>query len=42
MSWWVIVLLVVIPSAGFGLGYLMGRDHQGRLHAQRRREVNER
>lgn len=36
MTWYLIVS-VLIPILTFGLGFLMGRDHESRQHAQRRR-----
>jgi hypothetical protein len=38
---WYLLISVLFPILGFGLGFLMGRDHESRQHAQRR-AVNER
>jgi len=42
MPWYANLLFALLPIVGFAVGYILGRDHQGRVHAQRRREVNTR
>lgn len=42
MTWWYILISCLLPIIGFAVGFILGRDHEGRQHAQRRRVVNER
>lgn len=41
MPWWYILLLAVVPAVGFCVGYIVGRDHEGRVHATRRRSLSD-